>query len=234
MNAIDIPAIPQHLMATGVLTFLVVQISPADYVSWMNTCDNAEFFIEIVRVLVTRFLTFTSDRPKNMGFMTNSKLMAPFLDFCISFNYRTFETTGESHERAARMRFYRAFISLAQVITHDCFYTFNAFEYPLEFVPIVYINEFESALIQYTTWIEVNARITTRYDIAGQIMLAYATERKRGNVDPLGLLPMYRTVLEHLWARPLTLEDFKLLEDIGASTKKGRAEKKTPAASPQK
>jgi len=230
MNVFPVQPIRPTLMATGMLTMTVIQIAPTDYVRWLlNTTDDAEIFTDVVRVLVTRFLGVTSDRPKNMSILTNSKLMAPFLNFCVDGTYLAYEGHSVEHERAAGMHFYRSFMSLAQIVTRDCIYL-KTLDFPLEFVPTIFLNEFESAFIHYTTWIEVNARPDTRYEMATEIMYRYTEEKqKRGTVDPLGLFPMYRTVLSHLWGRPLKSEDYLLLDAIGTPAKKGRAVKKTPA-----
>ncbi len=231
MDAFSVPPpMSISLMTTGALTLTVTRITPADYVKWLvSTTKNAETFTNMVRVLVTRFLGATSDRPKNMAILTNRKLMAPFLNFCVNTNCLPYEGLGGSHERAAGMHFYRSFMSLAQTVTRDCI-CFNTLEYPLEFVSKIFLNEFESAFIHYTTWIEVNARPDMRYEMATEIMYRYTEEKqKRGTVDPLGLFPMYRTVLSHLWGRPLISEDYLLLDAIGTPAKKGRAVKKTPA-----
>ena len=226
MNVFPLQPIHPKLTATGILTLTVIRIAPIDYVKWLlGSTYDAELFTDMVRVLVTRFLAGTSNRPKSMALMTNGKLMAPFINFCVDGAY---EGQGVEHERAAGMHFYRSFISLAQIVTRDCIYL-KTLEFPLEFVPTIFLNEFESAFIHYTTWIEVNARPDTRYEMATEIMYRYTEEKKRGTVDPLGLFPMYRTVLAHLWGRPLISEDYLLLDAIGTPAKKGRAVKKNPA-----
>ena len=207
--------LPTHWtnFTTGTLCKAILELSPVDYEFWLSTAEYKHVFLVVIRELLTRFLKSTSKRAKDMTLLTDDKLAQPFREF-FSPSSNVKETPGQLQERNAMMLFYRSLIAVMQAYVNDSMSIFHVFEFPADFLPKVFLTELESAFFHYITWIEVNQRART--EMAVRIIEYHRLEKQRYKADTLGLLPLYRRVLELVWDRPLVNDDYHMLDAISS------------------
>ena len=209
MDTVD--SIWKHL-TTGALSKAILDLSPVDYEFWFSTAEYKKVLLGVTRELLTRFLGATSTRPKNMKLLSDAKLSQPFIEFFRPSNNAK-QSHAKRHEYSAMLYFYRSFIAILQAYMNDARFLFEAMEFSPKFLPSTYLNELESSLFHYITWIEVNQCDNDGY-MALRVIQYYHAERRCFKFDGLGLLTLYQRVLEYLWNRPLQQDDFRLLNAI--------------------
>lgn len=197
---------------TYALSHAILGLSPANYESWFNTEEKKTVLLGVMRELLTRFLEATSKRYKNMALLSDAKLSQPFIEFFYPTNQLS-QTHGQRQEYCAMMYFYRSFIAIMQAYISDSHFIFGNKEFSPKFLAMTYLNELESSLFHYITWIEVNQRDNNGY-MAVRVIEYYHAEKRRTKFDVLGLLRLYHHVLEFLWNRPLTGDDCLLLNTL--------------------
>ena len=197
---------------TGTLSKAILDLSPVDYEFWFSTAEYKTVLLGVTRELLTRFLEATSKRYKNIGLLSDAKLSQPFIEFFHPTN-QSKQTHGQRQEYSAMLYFYRSLIAVMQAYMNDCLFLFHATEFSPKFLPKTYLNELESSLFHYITWIEVNQRDNNGY-MAVRVIEYYHAEKRRTKFDVLGLLRLYHHVLEFLWNRPLTGDDYLLLNTL--------------------